>query len=242
MTYNEDSLIEKLSVIKDSLENCNFELYSENDVDIWNAIESSGAYTNENATYRTGASKFCIIPKETDYVIKIPFNSLLEEEYWDNDDDESSYEKFLDPLDDYCDIEAYNYKIAKEQYPGAEMFLAETKFLYSGFNICFYIQEKATVFNELDGEWDKRKEVSKSYKTKNENSKIDDVIYESCYDDLPPVWLRKLLEYGLSHNVMENVNQFINFLAEYQINDLYGNNLGFIGDKPVLFDYSGWEG
>lgn len=93
-------------------------------------------YPDFNYVIDSGATKCVIIPKNEDYVLKIPFTGY---EDWDNqpckEDEETGewiYDEDYDPFvpfedGDYCRIEADNYQFAIIE--GLEEIFAETYFL-----------------------------------------------------------------------------------------------------------------
>lgn len=58
-----------------------------------------------------------------------------------------------------------------------------------------------------------------------------------CFEETPESWLTYFVtKYGV-----DELARLGKFLDEYIVNDLNRWNVGFIGDKPVLIDFSGYE-
>lgn len=238
MTFD-NSLFKKLEEVEQIILETedDYEFNDEDCWEFWSNITDRGHYYNdENAKFENGASKFCLIPKDEDYVIKVPFNSLWIEGTYNEETDEYEDGDYAS-LTDYCKLERDNYVKAKEQFPGAEKFLAETKCVYSS-DLKFYIQEKVTGYWELNEENGSLNELRIS----TTSEKLKEVISTNACSEIPAHWFEDLLDYGLIYDEMDAVNQFLDFLLNTRINDLCGRNVGYIGDKPVLFDYSGWFG
>ena len=178
-----------------------------------------------------GASKMVFIPLEKDkkYVIKIPFNG----EYYEAENGECLFDRFCHSDNlirpwDYCATEAERYKIAKKY--NLEEALAQTCYVgktQNGYPI--YIQEKCAICSELfqDNKYnpDELITTTKSY------PKNFDILLDT-------VWATDFrLFYG-----QEFFQKFITFLFEHQWRDLSENNIGYINDRPVLVDYSDYNG
>lgn len=245
MNYDIDQIVAELDNIDDFNEE---DLNDEQSGYVWDEICEKTHYNDSNASYGSGASKFVIIPKDTDYVIKIPFATLdTEDSYYNAETHEWNYGD-PEPLQyEYCFKELENYNSAKVCYSGAEIFLAKTERVYTGKTINGYVQEKvidcydwchAHEIKDLGWDWEALSVVKNSYKSYNADSSIDQVVNQ--YDDIPAVWWNQLYKYATENDKMEEVEQFFDFLIDTEINDLCARNIGFIGDKPVLMDYAGW--
>lgn len=237
MTYD-NSLFKKIEELESLiLEREDDYVFNDDDAyEFWHYINEKNCYFNEdNTNFACGASKFCLVPCKEDFVIKIPFNSLwIEGEY---DEDVGYADGDYAPLTNYCQLEYNNYKKAKEKFPGAEKFLAETRHLYSG-NLDIYVQDKADGYYEIYDENGSIDEVVES----SDSDKFKSLINSGAGSNIPAYWFEDLLNYGLENDEMDAVNSFLDFLMETKINDLCGRNVGYIHGKPVLFDYSGWYG
>ncbi len=236
MTYD-NSLIKKVEELESLIlrKECDYEFNDEDAYEFWYYInEKSGYFNEDNAKFACGASKFCLVPHKEDFVIKIPFSSLWIEGRYDGEDYiEGDYASLID----YCQLECDNYKKAKENFPGAEKFLAETRHLYSG-DLEIYIQDKADGYYEF---YDENGSIDEVIEFSN-SDKLKSVINSGAGSRIPAHWFEDLLNYGLINDEMNAVNSFLDFLMKTKINDLCERNVGYINGKPVLFDYSGWYG
>lgn len=175
-----------------------------------------------NFDWEDGATKLVIIPENTDYVIKIPFNA----EYDEYDKEYHEYSQ------NYCETERSLYnKILFETNPLFAQFFLPLTFVEEFKNWEIYIQPKCQAYNNT-GE----KERSKSYSVNSmEKVKSKKLRY---YIALPEDWLAAVTE------VLKDVRlvkEFIDVLDEYDItNDLHQGNFGYCNGKPVIFDYAGF--
>jgi lantibiotic modifying enzyme len=61
---------------------------------------------------------------------------------------------------------------------------------------------------------------------------------EHCFRCFDPEWLADAFEYyGL-----KTFNKLMNFIYEYNITDLHTDNIGYIGTRPVILDFSDFLG
>ncbi len=185
-----------------------------------------------------GASKYVLLPKEADYVIKIPFTGTDSESgcysYCSGFDDEyDTYTEFQGALGNgwnYCEAELLIYNEAKKM--GIGEFFAETVLGGHCGDHPYYFQEKVDVYNKLDkGEedWDKE-EVDKSKESCKQNG----------YYVFNPYWISDCYHwYG-----EEKFCKFMDYLEAEELNrDLHGGNVGYskIDGRPILLDFSGFN-
>jgi hypothetical protein len=199
-------------------------------------IESMDNTFNDNYYYMYGASKFVIIPKDKkkDYVIKIPYtgsyyNNLSEDEgYIENDEEE--YIEYYGAEDsknfwDYCECEVNRYKITKKV--GLSSCFAKTELLGYINNYPIYIQEKCITF--------------KSCKHNHKHTKKEKSITVSTYDGHCNINKNLLTDFRLYYGETKLL-KFINFIRDFGWDDdLRNDNIGYIGNRPVLIDYSGFS-
>jgi len=226
MTYNKEKLLKMLS----NAPICNDNNFYENMNDDF--LSSLGDNFDNYYNYAYGATKLAIIPKEKDkdYVIKIPYTGSCEyyissisnhgkDEYYDfcgADDEERPW--------DYCAGEVNRYKKAKEL--GFSIFFAETKLLGYVNNYPIYIQEKCETFSSCKYHHiHSEEERSKTSKCCNNYLRIN------------KDWLTDFrMYYG-----EESLLSFIDFINEMGWDDdLRNENIGYINNRPVLIDYSGF--
>lgn len=205
-------------------------------LDVFKDCDFSGKLTSDNFEERIidnlpesfshryffGASKVCIIPEGADYVIKIPFNSS-----WYDADEE--YEDFRSATSDenhtwdYCFAEVLCYKEAKREK--VHRMFCKARLLGYVNNYPIYIQERAVTYCDLNGDDDRedaRTPSTRDYCRKNGFS---------CFN---PIWIADALDYY----GQKMFNKMMSFIKSYRIGDLHDENIGYIGQRPVLIDYS----
>lgn len=175
--------------------------------------------SDKTLDFQSGVSKFVIIPDDKDFVIKIPFTGIEEEGY---------YEEFqcgeceARPWD-YCMTEVLRYEEAAKTV--FKRCFAECQFLgyFNGFPI--YIQEKCITYE--DKNWGKNTDQEKLKTSKACN-------YQYCAN------LDWLTDFRLYYGE-EMLRNFLIFLEKrYWNDDLRNSNIGYINNRPVLIDYSGF--
>lgn len=182
--------------------------------------------------WKRGASKLVLIPYYFPFVIKIPLviNCMGEENTCAN-----STNRFYD----YCFTEMMLYRQAKKKK--VEKILAKEKIIAEKDGVNIYIQEKAELYHPpILGEI-----TSKS-------GSAQDIIYKkdmilSQYEFYPWSWSQQEENEQWLIDVLEyygekQFNKIISFFKEEMIDDLHYENIGYIGDRPVAFDYSGFAG
>ncbi len=184
-----------------------------------NAVE----YAEKNhIRFACGASKIVIIDEESDWVTKISFDCSAE-----LDDDMEL---------DYCKRELYNYKAACEK--GLDKFFAEIHKVGEVNGIDVYLQEKVRVDEGVEEEVD---EIFRQYVYAGD---------ENYYDEFEDEDERRaILEDGVSDmDAGEKIEaifgfneELINFVEDYDINDLHSGNYGYRGGELVIIDFSGYN-
>lgn len=198
--------------------NCNFNNLNKDNFD--NKIIKNLNCLLQDFTWNYGETKCCIILKEADYVIKIPFRGSIScgEEY---DFENANFDK--EHFWDYCFSELIYYNLAKRQK--IEKAFAKTRLLGIVQNYPIYIQEKVTTFSSTGFDpylKNERTEKTRKYcKEKN--------FY--CFNNR---WLADAFQYYGE----KRFNKIINFLKDYDIEDLHIDNIGYIGSRPVILDFS----
>ena len=180
--------------------------------------------------YETGATKCVIIPEDTDFVIKIPFNAMV------SSCDDCEY----DPLNcncsqcpnrsfkhnNYCALEEELYNTIKNKYNQFIDFFLPVEKVCEVDDYPIYTQKKAEIFE------------NKVYPT-SENSKEK---VKSCKGlvSAPVEWLAKCLED--MNNDLDMYNDFLDMLIALDINaDLHRGNVGYYNGHAVLIDYAGFK-
>lgn len=201
--------------------------------DLNDLYENIADLENDVIRIERGCTKMVFIPFDSQYVYKIPFlgDYGLHEEYDDNYNDNYTSYSDIDPdfHKDFCDIEVdrcrnicdagFEDYVAKEEYFGK----------IDGFSI--YIQEKGKTFFNIWSDDDVRTEEEK------------DIVKEVMWDfyegdfNLPDRWV---YDFAIKYGIDETID-FLNYLLDNGYNDdLHYGNIGYIGGRPVLIDYSGY--
>ena len=169
--------------------------------------------------YDFGATKLAILPRNKDYVIKIPFQGCYEGNFCNFIGASSECEW------DYCNVEVERYyNICSTPFKDC---FAETIFVGYINNYPIYLQEKCTPFNN-------------SYnKTKEKRKKMNSFLRKiNCYYELNPDWCIDLLKYY-------GPKKFKEFLALIKKlkwdDDLTYDNVGYKNNHPIIIDFSGFR-
>ena len=186
--------------------------YGESSFHTWFNEKSFGSYGFE---YYNGVSKVCLFHDALEnYVIKFGFSDIASQR-------------------DYCMIEYQNYQLAKEN--GFAAYFPYTDFLGNFDGVNFFIQERACCSeDDITSKWyENMREVMEDYHDESEdedeiNSRVWDAVYDM--DDIDRA------------NLTFEDDSFLDFLMEYEIGDLHEGNFGYIDDRIVIIDFSGWKG
>ena len=182
----------------------------------------------------SGVSKVAIIPKEKNYVIKIPYYGKYRK---------SNGIKCFDPYfssisksSDYCKSEEIIYNKAKAN--GLDTFFAEIEQIGKIKSIPIYVQRKAVIFEDVyypeDDEEENLNEREVSI-FKTITTKYSDLVEDEY---LPISWMKDFI---CSYGELA-FDKLYNFLSDNNIQDLHSENIGYICERPVLVDFSGFEG
>lgn len=164
-----------------------------------------------------GASKGVLIFKEFGFVIKIPFSECDGYEMY------GAYECEEDEKWNYCEQEAIRYYKA-EQANVHQVFL-KTELIKDFDMYPIYIQEIAESLDSLE-ESDSR----------SSHSDDDEKFVRNCSDIANIGWQADVYAvYGKDYFL-----KFLDFVEDLGINDLRNANIGYIGMKPIIFDYAGF--
>ena len=180
-----------------------------------------------NLEYRMGASKAVLVPKETDYVIKIPFMGCFEED-WEKE--EYVFSNFEGAEDDenywnYCLKEIHIYE--KAEAANVEKVFLKTTYEGNINDFPIYSQPKVNTF------------VEDNY-VKCSNEEIDSTkakVREKNFNVFSPTWLFHAFNYYGDDYIF----RLLSFIKEENIYDLHSGNLGWVGNRPVIVDYAGFE-
>ena len=189
---------------------------------------------DDNFILASGVSKVAIIPKEKNYVIKIPYYGVYRK---------SNGIKCFDPYfssisksGDYCKSEEIIYNKAKAN--GLDTFFAEIEQIGKIKSIPIYVQRKAVIFEDVyypeDDEEENLNEREVSI-FKTITTKYSDLVEDEY---LPISWMKDFI---FSYGELA-FDKLYNFLSDNNIQDLHSENIGYICERPVLVDFSGFEG
>ena len=100
------------------------------------------------------------------------------------------------------------------------------------------MQEKAVSFNDYyyDEESDHYSEDESKYTDEQRNS-TKEKCKENKISNFNNLWLTDFIQYYGADMFVK----FSQFIRNNNINDLHDGNIGYIGNRPVLIDYSGWD-
>ena len=134
---------------------------------------------------------------------------------------------------DYCKKELDNYMKAEDE--GFENYFAEIEYFGEYGGIPFYVQVAADNESARSSLWNSVKvEVvinglcSADSSDDEKMGVADEFLYDLSDEDRIDIFFG-----GVSI-------EFLNFLMKNEINDLHEGNIGIIGERKVIFDYSGW--
>ena len=189
---------------------------------------------DDNFILASGVSKVAIIPKEKNYVIKIPYYG----KYRKNNGIKcfDPYFSSISKSGDYCKSEEIIYNKAKAN--GLDTFFAEIEQIGKIKSIPIYVQRKAVIFEDVyypeDDEEENLNEREVSI-FKTITTKYSDLVEDEY---LPISWMKDFI---FSYGELA-FDKLYNFLSDNNIQDLHSENIGYICERPVLVDFSGFEG
>lgn len=245
----------------------NLEIYKELNVpdmfcgsyDPYDVVENFGEYIYEEygANWAIGASKMCIIPTDSNMVIKFPFTGTV---YYNEETDEMEEETFSSAHTeegyswDYCLAELEIYK--KAAAAGFANFLAKTEeFGTTNSGHPMYIQEKVNVYKDCrhkykkdisDNVKSKTATVLEKYRDRNRNRLNNEEMIEEDFIGYTFAETGKtFLSYLIDAYSYENVAKFAKWVYENAreiAEDLHWGNIGFreSDGTPCLLDFSGF--
>lgn len=180
--------------------------------------------------YATGATKGVLIFEQLGFVIKIPFCRNSEDcEY------NSAYGEYeccyftgadTDNGWDYCEAEANKYERAEEE--GLAQCFAKTKKIGDIDGYPIYMQELADIYKSIDYQ---------SSHTEEDSRQVSSICNSNNFYMFNIEWLSDAFHYygeKMFHKLLE-------FIRTVGINDLHDGNIGYIGNRPVLVDYSSFD-
>lgn len=245
ITKNEKNILDDILFnLEDSDFFENNTVFSATDEDVFG--EEVEDWEDHTYYWRSGASKFVILVddiEDFDLVVKIPFAGR-NDDVWDYEKKcyiDKGFCYFEGAADgkagwDYCAAEYNIYKAAEEEGLGAcfaAVDILETRLKYP-----VYMQEKAVAFDAYY--YDEEGYRSSDYESKYTEEQLDST-REKCKENkirnFNNLWLTDFIQYYGA----DIFAKFSRFIREKDVNDLHDGNIGYIGNRPVLIDYSGWE-
>ena len=189
---------------------------------------------DDNFILASGVSKVAIIPKEKNYVIKIPYYGVYRKNNGIKCFD--PYFSSISKSSDYCKSEEIIYNKAKAN--GLDTFFAEIEQIGKIKSIPIYVQRKAVIFEDVYYPEDDEEENLNEHEIsifKTITTKYSDLVEDEY---LPISWMKDFI---CSYGELA-FDKLYNFLSDNNIQDLHSENIGYICEKPVLVDFSGFEG
>lgn len=184
---------------------------------------------NINIIYDHGVSQLAFIIEETNEVIKVGFDGMIEEwDEWNEDEGDYIWHEEYSPFDiDYCSKAYEIYNLASEA--GLENLFAKMDILGVNFNNQT-IWTQTYVTSISDGGKSSTKPSKNSLDKAKEISQKIHVPFQS-------EWCAAVIEnYGI-----EIFNQLLSFINEQNICDLHTGNYGYTREGlPCILDYSSW--
>ena len=182
-------------------------------------ILASAGLSKKDCLVTDGASKICIVLKEADFVIK-----------W------STCFNYDDGFNEAYDEVLIYQKAVKA---GLEMFFPKTEVFCIHNGVIFVIQEKID-FSTYDVPTSKVNRYSHKTRTVSPAivAKMDNCFFQMRRGrTLNPLWASMaIVLYG-----KRRCNALCRFIGENNINDLHGSNIGYLKDKPIILDFSGYH-
>ena len=180
----------------------------------WYNHDCVDLYTNQRLfTICAGTTKMCIIPQNTDYIIKFPLRHV-------NWGCIQTIKYAPGPISyDYCNTELLYYNLVKES--NLEAFFPETiRYPFKDYPI--YIQEKCYDMDHTMREW----------------AGVASSDQNGWYSEFHPLWIDSAINrYGRTQ-----LKRLFEFLSLHEICDMNDENYGFssIDNRPLLIDFSGF--
>ena len=210
--------------ILNALKNCYFDELDEYEFEN-DFIDAFKEKYHKQFSIGSGASKGVLIFKDFSFVIKIPFY------FCEGDELQGAYE--ASESWNYCDQEMIRYEVAKDE--GFQDVFLEVEYLDEVNGHPIYIQPYAEILCHIDYKQYEKQHCS-SFDAKDREI-VNMADREEGYDELDSGWEADLyVLYGLDF-----YKKFKKYLIQNYICDLGNANIGYIGKKPVLVDYAGFD-
>ena len=171
-------------------------------------------------SYRYGETRWVIYCDRWSEVLKIPRYDNIQEDV------------------NYCETELYYYQEAKLRRL-EKIFLPIRKVAVLRSGVEIYAQTKFTCA-VCETEYKKRKKIEEKinfncdYDNSSKPVKKRWEMYDG--DRISPLWWARAWQiYGKVF-----MRQLQNFTNDFAIGDLHGNNIGWLGEQPIILDYAGF--
>lgn len=198
--------------------------------------------------FEAGVTKGCILSTdETNYVLKVPFCQAWND--WDDEYDqfegafmvnkETGEFIFDNGNFNYCYLEAYLSDVFIKEGLGDCICKEELFEDIDGFPI--YIQERATI-SYGEEEYDRSYyDANGKYAIKYRYSEEERDNYISSTDKKYKKFATEFALDFINYHGLDKFIKVIDIIDRFGVNDMHHTNYGYIGDRPVLIDYSGYR-
>lgn len=180
--------------------------------------------------YATGATKGVLIFEQLGFVIKIPFCRNTEDCYYNSayGEYECCYFTGADTDNgwDYCEAEADKYERAETE--GLAQCFAKTEKIGDIDGYPIYMQELADIYKSIDYQ---------SSHTEEDSRQVSSICNSNNFYMFNIEWLSDAFHYYGE----KMFHKLLDFIRTVGINDLHDGNIGYIGNRPVLVDYSSFD-
>lgn len=166
----------------------------------------------------SGETRYAVIFKGLDFVLKIPRYGYCDE--------------------DYCEVELHNYEVAK-RYRIEKVLLPIEYYYTTSSGIVIYKQPKYS-FSTSEGEYNKNYRIYLAKRNTPIKANVVKRIVSNCYDGyrIDNKWMARVLQlYGKKF-----CRSFEAWSQECHVNDLHNSNTGWLDNKPIILDYGGFRG
>lgn len=223
---------QQITIILEALKDCFFDNLTEETYyeDILKHCDQSVFCIDD---CNSGATKLVLIPREYEFVIKIPFFG----EDWD-----ATLEKYIkfsganEPEGwNYCEVE--NILYSKAEAEEVEEYFLETRCIGYVKGYPIYAQELASTLDELRKDFAFRnREATEA--AKKDKAKIRSFCRRNNTYCFNVTWIKDFIEfYG-----EEAWIKLHNFIYDYNVCDLHSANIGYnTMGAPVIMDYAGYS-
>lgn len=168
-----------------------------------------------------GLTKICLLNVDNEFVIKIPIEG--EYDFWSRTPEFNRY------CHNYCqlDNDVYNKISSEKNKDFVDLFLP-VFYIGEVNGLGIYIQKKVDFVGTKD--------VDESLWDTAEQFLNDSYSVYSCTGDDTDLVVSLLDYFGI-----EETEVLFSLMNRHEIKDLHCGNFGYIGNKPYIFDYSGYQ-